>query len=147
MRRKVLQGYANTLCQMLVGWRMGDDLEAMADLPDGELSVNVLGGNATHSQAGPVDLWMAKELQVWFLERLKASSIPPEEIKSATVKATITTSRIPTNRKKIVSFDFALESTIETNERAYIGQLNEVHRWHQRSPSNNSLKPTPNGAA
>jgi hypothetical protein len=126
---------------------MGDDLEAMADLPDGELSVDVLEGNATHSQAGPVKLEIAKELRAWFLERLKVSSIPSAEIKSATVRAAIKTDRIATNRKKIVSFDFALESTIETNERAYIGQLTKVHRWHQRLPSTNSLKPRPSAAA
>ena len=123
MRRKILQDYANTLCPMLVGWRMGEDLEAIADFSDGELSINVLEGTAVHSQAGSIELGITKELQAWFLDRLKVSNIPPEEIKLATVKAGIKTDRLATIRKKIVSFDFTLQSAIETNERAYIGKL------------------------
>jgi len=134
VRRKILQDYANTLCAMLVGWRMGDDLEVMADLPDGELSVNVLKGVATHSLVGVIELGVAKELQAWFFNRLKVSNIPPEEIKLATLKAGIKTDRIATNRKKIISFDFTLQSAIETNERSYLGRLKEVHSWHQRRP-------------
>jgi len=71
----------------------------------------------------------------WFFDRLKASNIPLEEIKEATVKAGIKTDRIATNRKKIVSFDFTLQSVIETNERSYLGKLKEVHSWHQRDRS------------
>ncbi len=134
MRRKILQDYANTLCAMLVGWRMGEDLEVIADLPDGELLVNVLNGVATHSLAGVIELGVAKELQAWFFNRLKVSNIPSEVIKLATVKAGIKTDRIATNRKKIVSFDFTLQSAIETDERSYLGKLKEVHSWHQRRP-------------
>lgn len=113
---------------------MGEDLEVIADLPDGELLVNVLNGVATHSLAGVIELGVAKELQAWFFNRLKVSNIPSEVIKLATVKAGIKTDRIATNRKKIVSFDFTLQSAIETDERSYLGKLKEVHSWHQRRP-------------
>lgn len=49
MARKVLQDVANTLCQMVVGWRMGDDLEKIADLPDGTIVFDVLLREARHS--------------------------------------------------------------------------------------------------
>lgn len=59
------------------------------------------------------DYWSPeRQLMSWFFDRLKASNIPLEEIKEATVKAGIKTDRIATNRKKIVSFDFTLQSVI-----------------------------------
>ncbi len=119
---------------MLVGWRMGEDLEAIADLPDGELSVNVLVGTSVHSLAGIIELGIAKELQAWFFNRLKVSNISPEDIKLVTVKAEIKTDRIATNRKKVVSFDFTLQSVIETNERSYLGNLKGMHSWYERRP-------------
>ncbi len=133
MRRKVLQDYANTFCQMLVGWRMGEDLETLSELPDGELLVNALTGEATHSTYGPIKLWVAGEFQSWFNHRLEVSGIPSTEIQAASVTAKINTNRIATNRKKVVSFDFTIESRIETSDALYVGNLKEVHQWHQRA--------------
>ena len=133
MRRKVLQDYANTFCQMLVGWRMGDDLETLSELPDGELSVNILTGEAAHSLAGPLKLWVAEEIQAWFTHRLEVSGIPASEIHTASIIAQISTGRIATNRKKVVSFDFTVASRIETSDTAYSGTLKETHQWHQRA--------------
>ena len=136
MRRKVLQDHANTFCQMLVGWRMGDDLDALAELPDGILSVNVLTGQAVHSVTGALHLGIAGELKAWFGNRLETCGIPTAEIRAAEVSATIGTERIPTNHKKIVSFDFSVKSRIETSDAEYSGELQEMHHWHSRLPSN-----------
>ena len=130
MRRKVLQDYANTFCQMLVGWRMGEDLETLSALPDGELSINVLSGEATHSVVGSLKLWVAEEIQAWFKHRLEVSGIPAGEIQLASISAQINTGRIATNRKKVVSFDFTVTSQIETSDATYSGKLKETHQWH-----------------
>ncbi len=135
MRRKILQDFANTLCQMLVGWRMVEDLEVLAALPDGTLRVNVLSGIATHSSQTPVELHIARELRAWLLHRFAEAAISPSDIDSAIVTASIRTDRIATNRKRIISFDFAAESAITTSEREYRGVLHEVHRWHTRMSS------------
>jgi hypothetical protein len=118
---------------MLVGWRMGEDLETLAQLPDGELTVNVLTGEATHSSCGEFSLWVAREIQAWFNHRLEISGIPTSEIYAALVTAKINTGRIATNRKKMVSFNFNVESRIETSSTLYSGKLEETHQWHQRA--------------
>lgn len=143
MRRKIIQDIANTLCQMLVGWRMGDDLEVLAELPDGILTINVLGGAASHDAARAIQLHIAGELQAWFSHRLAVGAIPGHAILSAEVTAKICTNRLATNRKRVVSFDFSVRSVVSTDERSYTGQLREVHRWLSRMPSNNSFKPSP----
>ena len=143
MRRKIIQDLANTLCQMLVGWRMGEDLEVLAELPDGILSINVLAGTASHDAAGMISIHIAGELQAWLSHRLSISQIPIQAISAADVVAKVCTDRLATNRKRIVSFDFSVRSVISTDECSYTGQLHEVHRWHSRVPSNGSFKPNP----
>jgi hypothetical protein len=142
VRRKVLQDFANTLCQMLVGWRMAEDLELLAALPDGTLTIDVLAGTACHSVNGPVRLHIAGELKAWLEHRLSECRIERSEVETTLVIAGIRTDRIATNRKRIISFDFSVDSTIATAEREYRGKLCEVHRWHSRVRSNNSLQAT-----
>jgi hypothetical protein len=142
VRRKILQDFANTLCQMLVGWRMAEDLEVLADLPDGTLVIDVVSGSAVHSVNGPLALYIAGELQAWLQHRLSESGIDRSGIERAVVMAAIRTERIATNRKRIISFDFAVDSTIVTAEREYRGKLCEVHHWHSRVPSNKRVQAT-----
>lgn len=142
MRRKIIQDFANTLCQMLVGWRMTEDFEVLAELPDGTLTIDALTGAGSHDVIGPLDLHIAGELQAWLLHRLGISGIPVESISSAIVVARVRTDRVATVRKRVVSFDFAVQSTISTGDHRYEGQLHETHHWHSRVPSNYSLKRT-----
>ena len=132
MRRKVLQDIANTLCQMVVGWRMADDLEALAELPDGQLRFNVLAGTVTHSAAGDVSLHVALELSAWLKHRLSVLRIPEDAIEKAELSADFRTDRIKTDRKRIISFDWTCTSSINTDECSYTGALSEKHAWHSR---------------
>jgi hypothetical protein len=50
---------------MLVGWRMGEDLEVLADLSDGTLHIDVLSGSVKHSINGDINLHIAGELRAW----------------------------------------------------------------------------------
>lgn len=121
---------------------MADDLELLAGLPDGTLTIDVLAGTANHSVNGSVRLHIAGDLKAWLERRLSESGIERSEVETASVTAGIRTDRIATNRKRIISFDFSVDSTIATAERVYRGRLCEVHRWHSRVPSNNRLQAT-----
>lgn len=132
MRRKVLQDIANTLCQMVVGWRMGEDWERIAALPDGSLQFDVLSGEVTHSAEGKVDLWVAGELKAWLQHRLQAERIDSSKIDHVSLVASYRLDRIRTDRKRIVSFDFECRSELLTDERAYEGTFVERHVYHQR---------------
>ncbi|WP_129642528.1 hypothetical protein [Peristeroidobacter agariperforans] len=114
---------------------MAEDLEILADLPDGTLSIDALSGSASHSVNGLINLHIAGELQTWLQQRLSESRIEPSIIVQAKVTAAVRTDRIATNRKRIVSFDFTVDSVISTTDREYRGKLCEVHQWHSRAPS------------
>jgi hypothetical protein len=132
MGRKVLQDVANTLPQMLVGWRMGDDMEALAALPDGTLDIDVLAGTAVHTAASLPELRIVGELHAWLIDRLEKAGLPRDQMTDARLVAAICTDRIATDRKRIISFHFTCTCTIATKERAYVGHLAEKHQWHSR---------------
>ena len=133
MRRKVLQDLANTLCQMMIGWRMGSDYETLAELPDGTISFDLLNEVATHSSGVQPNLWIMGELATWLHARLITENISAASLVAATLDVQHKTDRIITIRKKIVSFDFVCHSLLATEDKTYEGRLIERHTYHQRN--------------
>ena len=133
MRRKVLQGLANNLCQMLSGWRMSiEDLEVLSQTPDGALTFDVLAGSVAHNVEGALSLSVAGELNAWLKDRLAALNIPLSAVKSVTLRAAFKTDRIPTDKERVVSFDWTCESAVATDEKTYSGRPVAAHQWHTR---------------
>src|SRR4051794_20852696 len=135
MRRKALQDLANTLCQMVVGWRLAEDLERMAELPDGTLSFDLLRETVLHSSDGELTLRITGELAAWLQARLRAETIDPSKLLSAQLEVRFKVERRPTKREWIVAFDFDCRSVLATDEREYRGTLVEHHEWRQRRSS------------
>ncbi len=132
MRRKRIQEFANNLCPMFAGWRINEDLEILANLPDGKLDIDLLGGKAQHSSSGPLDLHISKELECWLKEQLKSANISLSTIKSAALSVQFRTDRVATDRNRIILFEFVIESSIATDEMTYSDTLKEACRWHKR---------------
>lgn len=117
---------------MFVGWRMGDDLEVLSELPDGKITVNLLTGNAYHFEVGEIDLWIPKELQAWLQDQSKKEGVDIGGIESAILEVDIDKNKVATNKKKVVMFHFDCNSLFTTSEACYSGALKEVHKWHSR---------------
>ncbi len=132
MKRKTLQDVANTRPDMLVAWRMAEDLDRLSDLPDGTLRIDLLRETAEHSEAGPITLHVVAELTAWLRDRLTALEIPLTELTQANLDTEIRTNRITTDRKRIVSFDLTCQSRLVTLQRTYEATLQERHVWHRR---------------
>lgn len=132
MKRKVFQHYADVLCHMAIGWRMGDDLELLSDLPSGTIHYNILEGRSAHDVHGEIDLRIASEMKAWLLERLSKDRIPVEAIQTATLEVGMNTDRIKTDKKRVVSFEWQCRSVIATAEKTYRGELTDRHVWHSR---------------
>ena len=132
MRRKILQHIANTLCPMLVGWRMYEDLEILSDLPSGTIEFDLLQAEAIHSQQGKIRLQITNELQSWMLNQFKENKIEIEKIQKVSLLAYMDTDKIKTDKKSIVSFHWSVNSEIATDEKNYKGYLKEAHQWHKR---------------
>jgi hypothetical protein len=132
MGRKNLQDVANTLPKMLVGWRMHEDLEQFAEIPNGRLTIDLLRRVAVHDVAGTLQLHIVDELAAWLAQKLAAEQIPVDELSSVTLEADIRSDRVATDKKRIVLFDFNCRCSVVTLQRRYEGTLCESLKWHQR---------------
>ena len=118
MRTKDLHGVANNLCQMAVGPRILDDMDTLAELPDGTIEIDLVSRVASHSSAGLVQLRITSELADWLCLRLGELAIPTLMLKRAHVKLAYRTDRVPTNRKTLVSFDLKSSGALATPQLA-----------------------------
>ena len=117
---------------MAIGWRMADDLETLAEIPDGSIQINLLNGTAIHSVNGELNLRIAKEMQAWLKQRFTENHIPIEKVLVAEVWLNSKTDRIKNDKKRVVSFDWDCHSNISTDEKKYESHLTEAHTWHNR---------------
>jgi hypothetical protein len=117
---------------MFVGWRMGDDLKVMSELPDGTISVNLLTGEANHSLAGSLSLHIAKEIQAWLQQQSKKENIDISQLETATLEVDVDTGKVATNKKKVIMFTFECRSLIKTSDATYQTTVRDTHQWHTR---------------
>jgi len=132
MRRKILQHYADVLCHMAIGWRMGDDLEVLSDLSDGTIHFNILEGEAIHDIEGDIKLHISDEMNTWLRDRLSKDQVLVSAIESVTLDLQMKTGRIKTDKKRVVSFDWRCHSRIKTEEKVYEVKHVDRHAWYSR---------------
>ncbi len=89
MRRKVLQGLANNLCQMFVGYQAYYDVQdILTPLSQGrrvKLEIDVLTGQCV-AEGEVLPLHISGVMQGWLAEQLRRRKIPAEAIQSATLR-------------------------------------------------------------
>ena len=89
MRRKALQGLANNLCQMFVGYQSHYDIQdILTPLSEGRwvvLEINVLTGQCL-AEGAVLPLHISRVMQGWLAEQLRRRKIPAEAVPSATLR-------------------------------------------------------------
>lgn len=145
-REKALGLMAKILPHMFARWRLPADFEKLADLPDGEILIDVLAGTARHALAGPVGLQIAGEMRRGLESQLLLKGIEAGGISEAVVTIQVDTSRIRTDRRRIAHFDFSISSRIRFGKEIYAASQIEDHVWHSREqPPGGSKEPTATG--
>jgi hypothetical protein len=132
MGRKILQDVANTLPQMLVARMPLDDLEILALLPDGTLSLDLLSRAAHHSSGGVIELKVVEELAGWLKMRLIKNRISASNLSKAELVAVIKTDQIPTDRSRIIAFDFSVACAVGLLEERVRSAVGSGRIWHDR---------------
>jgi hypothetical protein len=133
MRRKVLNGIVNAMAETFVPTLEPIDLEVFSGLPDGIVGIDLLAGTANHSGAGPLQLQVVRPLLTWLRSQLAQHNIDLSELTMTVIAADYCTGNIPTNRSKIVSFDWKCHCRISTEEKQYVGRVAERHLWFPRA--------------
>jgi hypothetical protein len=125
-------------------WRDWSDLETLARLPDGTVSIDAVAGGARHGTAGPIALRLADALKTGLAERMARKGIVSGsgnpgsagsgDALTATLELGVDTGAIRTDRARIVHFDFAIEARVGAEGREYRASRREDHVWHAREP-------------
>lgn len=132
MGRKILQDVANTLPNILVARMHIVDLETLAHLPDGSLSLNLLAHTARHSLGGDIELKIVDELTDWLKTRLVKNQVAVSDLTKAELVAAIRTDKIPTDRDRIVVFDFSITCNVGLREENVVTAIGTGRTWHDR---------------
>jgi hypothetical protein len=125
---------ARFLAHLAAAWRDRDDLEVLAGLPDGTVAIDVLAGEARHETAGRVPLRLAGELRAALADRWARKGIGAGAAEAAGIDLRVATGAIPTDRARIVHFDFDLEARVAAGGKEYRAVRREDHVWHSREP-------------
>jgi hypothetical protein len=134
MKRKVLQHIANTLMQILVGPGLHKDLEILAEIPDGRLTIDLLNQSVQHDIGGSLNLQVINRLSVWLNKELEADKISAKDVQSVNFVVDIRTDRIPTDKRNIIFFEFSGQGSLVTSFGTYVGTLKSYPIWYHRAP-------------
>lgn len=134
MKRKIIQDFANTVCQNYIDLNGGHDAAAFACYGSGTAVMDFLSGNCIFDSKEIPTLKSCTILKNWLHERFVAHNIVVSEIASAQMTITVAVS----NLKLIKSyghavysgcFDFDCHCEIRTDEKSYFGQMRDEKRW------------------
>lgn len=134
MYEKELGLMAKLIPHLAARWRWPLDLEILADLPDGEVAIDVLTGAARHAQTGPIDLRLSEELRAGFADQLARKCVPDGFVRKAGLTLRMDTGAVRTDRKRIVHFDFRFAALLATEAGEFTAEQEELHVWHSREP-------------
>lgn len=146
MRRKALQGSANTLCDMFCGWRLTFSFPHLERLGSGALTIDLRLETAFFEGRPTEVLPIVGELRAWLDRELRALRVPWQAVRTAQLRADLTQARIhesqralpqqymdeterPIKQDAYISCDIRCAAVIETDERSYSHEHRAVVEW------------------
>ena len=133
MHAKTLNHFAKALAHRFAGWRSDEDLEILSGFPDGVIDIDILTGSATHASGGALNLQSVRELQSWLAGECNKKGLRNEDLEEARLTVSIDTTKVKTDRTRIVHFDFGIDCLIGAFGESYAAHQEENHIWHTRS--------------
>jgi len=119
---------------MIAGRICLDDFEALAVLPDGVLTIDLLAETAHHTSGRVLSLRVVADLVGWFKRRLAAARPMPSDLTKAELAVVMRTNRVPVDRSRIIPFDFACTGTFATKSRTFSSKQPVLAlRWYTRN--------------
>ena len=133
MGQNIIQDAANTLPHMVMSERIGyDDLEQLAELPDGMLSIDLLKGEAHHEVGGTISLQIVQALSEWLGRRLGKRALGLHDLAEAGMVLLLRTDRVRTDRARVIPFDWHCTSTLTTRAGQTASGVAYGLTWYDR---------------
>jgi hypothetical protein len=118
---------------MVMSERLGnDDLERLAALPDGILTVDLVAGTARHSsQPDPIDLEIVGHLSQWLKTRFGEQALA-NHLAHAVLTVSIRTDRVATDRKRVIPFDWMCDNSVASRDGKTRTGTSRGLTWYDR---------------
>jgi hypothetical protein len=133
VRRKILQNYANVLCQHFIDLGSGADAGTLAELGAGQYRLDILDGVCTKDGDEISELSVCRHFREWLLEQLKKHQVPPG-VEAAVLEVDIGVSNVTVKESYghvfgAAEFTYVCRSEIRTDEKTYAGMISGSKRW------------------
>ncbi len=136
MGHNVVQDAANTLPHMIMSERIGyADLEAMAQLPDGIFSIDLLSRQTDHASGMPVALQIVEQLSDWLEQRLAKKGLGMRDLVEARLALALRTDLIRTDRARVIPFSWRCTCTLVTRAGKTVNGEASGLTWYDRDRS------------
>jgi hypothetical protein len=132
MPRNPLNDVVNTLPHMVAGRLDRHDFEALADLPDGILTIDLLARTVQHGSGAAPAISATGLLADWFDGRLQAAQFDRSGLTKAAITVAIRTDRVAVDRSRIVPFDLRCTAEIAAGGRTWVSKPAPALRWYRR---------------
>ena len=155
MHRKRLQHVADTMCQMLCGWRFNVSKPNLLNLGSGTLEIDAITGHCDFQGKRIGQLTIAEEIRAWLQQDLATNKIPILVLTGAHLAVKLSFSVVPWNEPtreifysdgKVVRTEkmnrcvMECDSNVITDEAAYRSKLMEVQEWPLGWPNGTAPK-------
>jgi hypothetical protein len=131
VRRKVLQSYANVLCQHFIDLGSGSDARAFSELGSGHYKLDILTGVCTKDGARIPELKVCRHFRLWLMEQIEKDRVPPG-VESAVLAVDLTVANVRAkvpHRLGAADFTYQCRSEVRTDEKTYVGILSGARQW------------------
>lgn len=124
MKRKILQHFADVLCHLFVGWRLGDDIKKVIYFPEHSiLTIDVL--NVKINEFPQETSHIVGEMHAWFTQNCEKHFIELKKIEKCILTADI--SQIHSKQRSRLRINCS--SLIRTDEKEYQSELIGNECW------------------
>ena len=133
MRRKVLQDFANVLCQRFIDLPSGYDLATFVHLGSGFYLLDILNGNCSRDGLPIPPLMTCTEYRDWLQVQFAKRNIALEPLRiSMGVNILVSDVRVRTSFGHVFAsafFECSCRSEIRTDEKTYSGHHRGAKAW------------------
>lgn len=132
VRRKVIQDYANKVCEIFAGWRLAvheNDIPRLIAIGSDELHANLLDGTVRVDGAEIEPLGIVLEIQAWLRDRCSEDNVPIDGLREAELTVTFVATQSRRRGRSARSLRFECSSRLATDERSYEGASVKDELW------------------
>jgi hypothetical protein len=133
VRRKVLQHFANVLCQQFLDLGSGHDAATFVHLGSGRYVMDILSMECARDGMRIPSLKVCRQYHEWLCEQLAKHRVPPGLMSAElTVAVAVSNAKVQASYGRefgSADFHFDCRSEIKTDEKAYTCEMSGAHAW------------------